>query len=509
MTAREPITIDEALADKRLLGAALGDPRTWTTWRAVLRAAFGLRLSDTQRSAFATVAGDREPPARRVDELWCVVGRRGGKTRTASGIAAFIGAIETHRLAAGEIGFVLLLAPSKPQAAIALEYIKGFLQASPVLRQQIESVTDEEIRLKNNIVIGTHANSFRTIRGRTLIAAIFDESAFWRNDESATPDIETYRAVLPALVASGGMLVGISTGYRKLGLLFQKHKEFFGVTNDEVLVVSGSTEAFNPSFDKRRIERAKKADPEGAISEWEGGFRNDISTFLDDGLIDAAIVLDRPSELPPLRRIQYKAFADASGGRHDAYTFCIGHRVGEEFVIDLIRGKSPPFDPQSVTAEYADLAKQYGIRQLQGDNYSAEWVQSAWRTAGIAYERSELPKSALYLEALPHFTRGLVRIPNHPQLTRELRLLERRTSRSGKDTVDHGRNGSDDYANSLVGVLQSLAVRSKWPKYDSSLSWVSNAALAEADARHATLKDFLEANSPASAQIKGGAILMK
>src|SRR5262249_3043792 len=42
-------------------------------------------------------------------------------------------------------------------------------------------------------------NSFRTIRGRTLLTAVFDESAFWRSDESASPDTEVYRAILPSL----------------------------------------------------------------------------------------------------------------------------------------------------------------------------------------------------------------------------------------------------------------------------------------------------------------------
>jgi hypothetical protein len=42
------------------------------------------------------------------------------------------------------------------------------------------------------------------------------------------------------------------------------------------------------------------------------------------------------------------------------------------------------------------------------------------------------------------FARGLVRLPDHARLLRELRLLERHTHRSGKDTVNHGRNGSDD-----------------------------------------------------------------
>jgi hypothetical protein len=86
--------------------------------------------------------------------------------------------------------------------------------------------------------------------------------------------------------------------------------------------------------------------------------------------------------------------------------------------------------------------------------------------------------------------------------------LERRTSRSGKDTVDHGRNGSDDYANSLAGVLQNLTVRSKWPNYDDTLSWVDTQSLTAAN-RATSLKAFLEANAPKSAKIKNGGIIME
>ena len=117
----------------------------------------------------------------------------------------------------------------------------------------------------------------------------------------------------------------------------------------------------------------------------------------------------------------------------------------------MLRGRAPPFDPHSVVAEYAALFKDYGISTVIGDNYSAAWAETAFQGAGILYQRSEMSKSALYLEALPLFMRGSVSIPDHPKLIRELRLLERRTSRIGKDIVDHGRNGSDDYANAWSG----------------------------------------------------------
>jgi hypothetical protein len=64
--------------------------------------------------------------------------------------------------------------------------------------------------------------------------------------------------------------------------------------------------------------------------------------------------------------------------------------------------------------------------------------------------------------------RAAISLPNHDRLLRELRLLERRTSRSGKDAVDHGPHGSDDYANSLAGLLRSLTKRP-----DVNMAWVS------------------------------------
>jgi hypothetical protein len=51
-------------------------------------------------------------------------------------------------------------------------------------------------------------------------------------------------------------------------------------------------------------------------------------------------------------------------------------------------------------------------------------------------------------------------IPDHPRLIRELRLLERKCHTGSRDSVDHGRLGSDDYANSLFGML-SLASKPK------------------------------------------------
>ncbi len=130
-------TIDRALTDHRLLGAGFDDLATWRTWRAVLKAAFAVELDDDERAIFASVAGDRQPPTKRVRELWCVVGRRGGKSRMAAALAVYQALFVQYKLARGERGMVLVIAGSMDQAKTVFGYIEGFLQASPTLAKEV------------------------------------------------------------------------------------------------------------------------------------------------------------------------------------------------------------------------------------------------------------------------------------------------------------------------------------------------------------------------------------
>jgi len=454
-------TIDRALTDKRLLGAAFdGDATTWQTWRTVLKAAFGLELNREEARAFASVAGSRAPPTKRVRELWAIVGRRGGKSRIAAAIAVYVALFTKHKLAPGERGLVLTLAASLEQAKLVHSYACAFLQASPTLRNEIADVTTTEIRLKSGVVIGTHSNSFRTVRGRSLLGVVFDEVSFWRDETSATPDAEVYSAVLPSLATTDGMLIGISSPYRKVGLLHAKHRQYFGTDNADVLVVQGSSKAFNPSLTDEVIAAQRASDPTAASSEWDAEFRADLVGFLDDAVIERAIDRARPLELPPMPApAYYKAFSDPSGGAigGDSYGLAIGHKEDQRFVIDVVRGHRGPFDPQEVTREYAALCKEYGCGEVIGDHYAASWVLQAWADCNVTYTVSDINASQLYLEALPLFTRGLVSLPDHPTLLRELRLLERIPGRVGRDQVSHPRNAHDDLANATCGCLRTLS----------------------------------------------------
>lgn len=432
---------------------------SWETWRAILCAAFALSMTSKQLNIFEKVAGGRKPPSKRVRELWVAAGRRSAKTQTASSIAIYLGTVAasmdglSDKLSPGERGVIALIAVDRQQAKVALNYITGMVEASPVLAGMVEKKNTDGIQFNNRVSIEIHTNSFRAVRGRTLLAVLFDEVAFFRSDSSASPDIETYRAAVPGLATTGGLLIGFSSPYAKRGLLYNKYRKHYG-QNDDILVVQGATTDFNPTIDPHVIEDALEDDPEAAQAEWLGQFRNDVEAFIQRETIES---LQRTStlELPYDRAFRYQAFVDPAGGGMDEFTVAIGHREKEIIVVDVVRAQRGT--PAAIVEEYAVLLKSYGILEVHGDRYGGSWPSDEFRKFSIDYKTSEQAKSGLYQDALPLLNSGRVELPPCDRLLNQFMGLERRTSRAGRDSIDHGPGGHDDRANAVAGLLAHAA----------------------------------------------------
>jgi hypothetical protein len=80
------------------------------------------------------------------------------------------------------------------------------------------------------------------------------------------------------------------------------------------------------------------------------------------------------------------------------------------------------------------------LRERAGD--AKQWVIQAFAHEGIAYLKARA-KTECYLEIEPRFAQGLVDLLDHPQLIRELKLLERRFRPGGKPSVDHPRGAHE------------------------------------------------------------------
>lgn len=431
------------------------DLSTWAAWIALLKAIFALPMEDAEIEVYRRHTGRQAPPARQVREGWIIAGRRGGKSRIAALIAVFLALCRDYRdvLAPGERGTVMVVAADRKQARTVFRYICAFLENIPGFESHITRRTAEVIELRNRIAIEIHTCNFRAVRGYTVVAAVLDEVAYWRDEETANPDVEIVNSIRPAMATiPGALLLGISSPYARRGLLWEMHRRYFGREDGEVLVWQADTRSMNPTVDQAVIARAYEEDEAAAAAEYGAQFRSDVETFVSREAVEGCIVPGR-IELPPVSGVRYEAFVDPSGGSADSFTLAIAHAEKGRRVLDAVRERKPPFSPEAVVAEFAALLKTYRVSRVVGDRYAGEWPREQFRKAGISYEPSAKPKSDLYLELLPALNSGQAELLDLDRLTGQLLRLERRTSRGGRDSVDHPPAGRDDVSNSVAGVL--------------------------------------------------------
>jgi hypothetical protein len=214
----------------------------------------------------------------------------------------------------------------------------------------------------------------------------------------------------------------------------------------------------NPSLTPEIVEAARAEDPTAAAAEWDAEFRADLEPLFSRDAVLACVVPGRV-ELPPGGRARRVAFVDPSGGSADSFTLAIAHKEGDSgvAVIDVLCEVRPPFSPDAVVAEYADVCRAYGVHRVIGDRYAGAWVPERFQAHGLRYEPSALSKSELFVALLGQVNSRRVELPDHAKLVAQLVGLERRTSRgTGRDTVDHPPGAHDDLANVVAGAVHLL-----------------------------------------------------
>jgi hypothetical protein len=335
------------------------------------------------------------------------------------------------------------------------------LDGVPMLAKLIASRTAESLSLTNRIEIEIRAASFRNVRGVTAVLVIGDEAAFFYSEDSGSsnPDVAILDALRPSLATTGGMLVVISSPYARMGAVYEAWARDYGPNGDpRILVAQGASRDLNPDLPQSVVDLAMSRDAQAATAEYLGIFRSDLEAFISRDLIQSAVdvgVLVRP----PRDTLYYVGFVDAASGvGKDSYAVAIAHTEGQEIIVDLIHEIRPPFNPTTATAEVCALLKSYRINSVKGDKFSAGFVIEAHQKCGVTYTYSDKDTSQNYLEALPCFTSGRVRLVDNPRVVSQFAGLERKTG-AGRDRVDHGSgdNRHDDASCATAGAIALAA----------------------------------------------------
>jgi hypothetical protein len=452
------VSMREALESRAYFGGLLGGD-TWRAWRVLLIAIAGEELTASERAIFRTLTDREREPAEPVEEFWGVIGRRGGKTRAMAVLGAFVAACVDHRhvLAPGERGVLPILAVSTAQATTAFNFLSGVFATAPDLKGLVEWQTADTLTLASGVDIEVRPASYRTIRGVTSVAAICDEIAYWRSDDSANPDREILNALRPGLATTGGPLVAISSPYAKRGELYSKFKRHFGQDGHRaILVAKAPSRTMNPSLSAKVVDRAYEEDPDSAAAEYGAEFRSDIEQFISREAIEACVATGVKAR-SPLSGIRYAGFCDPSGGTTDAMAMAIAHQEGNVVVLDCLLERRPPFSPDSLCREFAATFQAYGVSKIFGDRYAGEWPREAFARYSIEYQPCSKTKSEIYAALLPLINSGRADLLDDKALIGQLVNLERRVGWGGRDSIDHGPGTHDDRINAAAGALVGVS----------------------------------------------------
>src|SRR5262245_56293752 len=179
--------------DRQLLGLSISPAQ-----ETLLRAIYGLPMSEGQLELYRLCTGRQEPPSASFGEVTVIACARSGKdSRIAAPIVlyeALFGGHESH-LARGERGVIALVAQDQRATKVAFGYIRGALKGSPLLGSMVDEELSLEIVLANGLSITCFPSTLRSLRGWSMPVGVMDEVAFYRLEGQADSDAEIQASI--------------------------------------------------------------------------------------------------------------------------------------------------------------------------------------------------------------------------------------------------------------------------------------------------------------------------
>lgn len=436
------------------------------------------RQLDGERREFArTLFGDGldDVPrvARRVVAM--VKGARIGGTRFAA--TRLVHLALTSKLPAlgpGETPFVIIIGPDIRLARQALTFALGAAQGDRDLAGRVQRANADGFELtRDDGVVVTFAALPATaggsaVRGRTLVAALMTEGAFFRDSNSVINDSEVFRALLPRII-KGGQLIIESTPWAEAGVLWQLWDKNFGKPAT-ALVAHCPTLLMRPDPETAaHVDAERERDPDAAANEFDAIFRGLGSTsFFDPKAIDLCTdeTLAHPA---PFDSKASRVGGGDFGFRSDSSALAILQvRQGLAWlaVADELRPEpGVPLRPSAVSQRFAIQLRAYGANQLIVDGHYIESVRehvAPFRVGLVSAPAGQQGKLEAHLAARELFHEKRIRIPKHPRLIAQLKGIISKPQPGGGLTIEfprrRGSAGHGDLASAFVLACWGIKV---------------------------------------------------
>lgn len=476
------IPFSKCIKDKRLLAKrweGLSLPQ-----KVALKTLYGLPLEgEDENKSFSAQQGNAnyddlgytdsvdllDYKAKKYNEAWMVVGRRGGKTdKFASTIVAYEALFGGHEqwVSPGQPVYIFQVAQDLRNAQHALHFIFAAIEESPIGRELLDGPpVSDEIRLKNGIIIKCVPCTLKAVRGFACAVAVFDEVGVWyQESDSANPDYEIYRAIKPAQMQfPNKLLVGISSPYNKQGLLYKYYeagtdgrKAPFNerrAFRNTLVIHSPTASMGNRLVSRESLEEERDRDVRAFERECLAVFQDSISGFLDSRQLRESVDVGVLEREPLPHRYTYIAAIDPAF-KHDAFALTIFHLDEDGKVIqDAIRRELPKggkaLNPDAIFSSFKQLLDSYGVVLLYSDQYHLESLQQLALAHGFLIEGVPFKatnKAMIYGSMQQLLNQGRLRLLDNETCLKELRQLEKKLTQGGVVQISAPTGQYDDLA---------------------------------------------------------------
>lgn len=380
---------------------------------------------------------------------------------------------DLSRLAPGEHGFGLIIAPDLRLAGQDLRYVKGAAKQLGLDRMIASETTNEIVFQRNDgrfaaIACVPASRGGSASRGRTLsLGVLLDEAAFFRDpDSGVVNDSEIFRSVAPR-VPKGGKVLLISTAWAEAGLLWDLTQKNHG--NPTTALACRAPTSLMRLGDELLlgvIAAERERDPENAAREYDCiPFTDSATSFFDSQALKGCVNKDRPLVLDPQLAAPGTISLCAAdlGFRSDASAAVVLHVEPSGLVrfaehVELRPEKGRPLSPEFVFSEIAGLAKRHSCTSVISDIHYVESLREDMRKAGLDVFLAPggiTGKLAAHTAARNAIHEGRVELPELKRLVEQLSEVSARPTPGGQLQISarRKRGSHGDLASAFILAL--------------------------------------------------------
>lgn len=313
--------------------------------------------------------------------LVAVCGARGGKSYVLSALYSLYRALyaDLTTMAPGEVAVALVVAPDLGLAHQTLNYAKGAVESSDELRGLVTADNADSLVLRRpdgqpvSILCRAAGRGGGGLRGKSLVSAVLDECAFFRDQSYVVNDRDVFNAVAPR-VLPGGLVVVASTPWAEAGLLFDEFKLNYGHPVTAIAVTAPTLLMLPTQRNIDAVAREESRDPDNALREFGAEFMSVGSgQFFDRESCTVDVDAEPRTNAP--RGTSVGVGGDLALVR-DAAAVVVVHEQGGEYLVAEVVERKPtkgsPLKLSEVTREFAAVAQRHGAHEIEVDQHEIE-----------------------------------------------------------------------------------------------------------------------------------------